>query len=181
MCLSLVRYYIIYLKYLSNKMIESWQFPSFNSDKTLCSIALCHERTNLILFEMTPGRLELTIPALKARCTCLYTKAPEATMQGIEPWFLERQSSVISRYTTQPYWKCKTRTSPLHPKCSVLPLHHIPIKKQLFTLRSSCRTVYFISTIISGDDGQGVIRHPCRTSHNFTSHSTTPVYSRNFG
>ena len=45
---------------------------------------------------------------------------------------------------------------------------------QLFTLRSSCRTVYFISTIISGDDGQGVIRHPCRTSH--ISHLIKLVY-----
>lgn len=25
-------------------------------------------------------------------------------------------------------WKCRIRTSPLQPKCSVLPLHHIPIK-----------------------------------------------------
>ena len=36
---------------------------------------------------------------------------------------------------------------------------------QLFAWRSSCRTVYFISTIISGDDGQGAIKHPCRTTH----------------
>lgn len=57
----------------------------------------------------------------------------------------------------------------------------VPISQayNLFTLRSSCRTVYFISTIISGDDGQGVIGHPCRTSHNFTSRSTTPIHSRN--
>ena len=57
------------------------------------------------------------------------------------------------------------------------PYSHI---QQLFTLRSSCRTVYFISTIISGDDGQGVIRHPCRTSHNFASRSTTSPLQSEF-
>jgi hypothetical protein len=39
--------------------------------------------------------------------------------------------------------------------------------------------VYFISTIISGDDGQGVIGHPCRTSHQLhISFDDFPVYSR---
>ena len=79
----------------------------------------------------------------------------KTTLLRIELRSPDRQSGIINLYTIEPY---------------IL---------QLFTLRSSCRTVYFISTIISGDDGQGVIGHPCRTSHNFASHSTTSIYSRN--